>query len=280
MGSFKQAFQICRIYFFQEWKRYKNYCLLSILAVFIGMYMGGIINYVKETGVRLSPWIFPFIMAKRELRTIIYACYGFFISSAISDNGIFNQIIIRSTYKTYHMGKLLCIAFLSLFYTIYSALVGILLHFPYIQLQKGWGKVLYTTADKSHSGLILNTLTGNIKILQDLTPLSGMLLETLLLFLTSFLLGIIIYFFSEIIHMKRVGIFICSFLIMLDFASEGILYVKGLLILSPLTWSNLSLIKIKKYFQGPSIQLCISILLTVIISICLFTILGKTKGKQ
>lgn len=278
MDRFRQSFQICNIYFYQEWKNYKNYCLLSILGVFIGMYMGGTIDYVKKTGVRLSPWLFPFIMSTRELRTVIYACYTFFICSAIDDNGIFNQIVIRSKYKTYHKGKILCIASLTCIYTVYISIIGILIHFPYIHFEKGWGKILYTTADKSLSGTLLNTLTGREKILHELTPLSGMLLETLLLFLTSFLLGIIIYFFSEIIYLKRAGIFICSFLIMLDFASEGMLYTKGLIILSPLSWSNLCLIKVNKYFSGPGIEICIGLLVIFIVCMLLLILCDKRKG--
>lgn len=256
MAQFKQSIQVCKIFLLKESKKIKNYCIIVIAAVAIGMYMEPTIEYSKMVGYKLALWIFPFIMATRELRLVVYTCFVFLITSSMSDNNIFYEICIRTKVSTYRVGKILCITILSMIYTFFIATIGVCMYIPYFRYEKGWGKVLYSITEYAIEGNVMNTLVGRRKILQELTPVSGMLLEGLAVFLTCFLIGLVLYYFSQIIQCRQIGILICSILIMLDFASEGPLFEYTLLLMSPLSWSNLNLVKIKKYMNTPSVWLC------------------------
>lgn len=255
----------------KEFKNYKNICILAVVFSFVGMYMSGTIEYVKATGYSLSPWLLPFLMSTSNMRLIVYSVFLFFISSSVSDLKIADQIKIRSSDYIYQNARIFSLVVQAFIYTCFIAISGILMHFPYISYEAGWGKILYSLSDSSISGIHLDTLTGNKKIMSELTPFQGMSLSFLLLWLTCILIGISLFFFSEIILNRQLGMLISGILIVLDFAAPRILVRKPWLFFSPLTWSNLSIMKIKIHTRTPYLET--GIFLLVIISVVLYVLI-------
>ncbi len=223
----------------------KIYIVLAVSLIFQYYTFESIPAVCEMLGGRIAPWVFPFFLGFPSL-FIIYGGMAVLLNCNVPLlDGQAPFVIIRMGRRGWILGQILSLCVSSLLYTLWSCLVPVLLLFPYISLETGWGKMIRTMAQQpdifTKAG-ILPSFGVQKEIVDCLSPLQAMLLAAGLYWLGTVLIGMIILCF-RVLTGRMVGIAISGVLISLSYFVcylGALVYGTGLLYFSPLNWSCLS----------------------------------------
>jgi hypothetical protein len=167
-------------------------------------------------------------------------------------------IIIRAGYKKWFSGQILYVFISSFIYTIFIFISTLIIALPNLTFEQSWGKVFSTlTQNLSHDvpyyfgyGIHLNY-----------SAFDAFFHTSLLLFLFSFMLGLLIFFLNSFIN-KSSGMIAATVIILFSFAAEwGPWKPSAVVRISPSSLTNLSSLDNKGVSEFPTLGYAYSVLL-------------------
>lgn len=235
--------QRCASVNFKKWVSMPDVFLLAaVIAIFLGWNFSGVLAYSDVSGMRISPWVFPFLFSMPIMLLVYgYLTIVFFARAPFRD--AFSQFMeIRTGKRTWIEGQLLYIFEASGVYSMYYFLVSFLMILPRIEFTTQWGPCIEQLAYNSMApymyGIKVTGISFYSAVLETFSPIQATILSFLLLYLVTCLIGTVI-FFLHILLKPGVGMAVAGFLV---FFSYFINYVGRMMLgswcvyVSPVNW--------------------------------------------
>lgn len=169
------------------------YFALFLNLILIKQLTDSISSFSVAVKVRVTPWVFPFLIGESYIQLIFIAGIVLMFSDAPFVKSISFYEIIRSGKRKWIFGEILYIFLMSIIYTLLVVLLTVLLLFPRLTPDLKWGKVLGTLAQTNAASAFGNSyMSLDYGIMQRYTPIKAMLLSIVLSIIVCFLVGILI----------------------------------------------------------------------------------------
>ena len=142
MDNIRKIHHVCRIRLIKTFTTPRFYvALLWVLLEFQGT-ASGIRAFCKTSGIDAAFWILPFLTHRcfAQVMIALGALLLFCDAPFLEPDSSFQ--ILRAGRKNWFWGNVLYLWILSLIYTVCLAILPVLLVFPYVGWENGWGKVL------------------------------------------------------------------------------------------------------------------------------------------
>lgn len=259
----------------RKWRtNYRIWILLILTMIFVQCYTKEISTQALVMGMKISPWLFPFLYTDRYIRILFMLPLLFLYCDApfVDKNQIY--ILMRCRRKTWGIGQIIYIFMTSAIYFFFVAAMTIVLNIRNIEYMKDWGKVLGTLAFSSIPLVKGTAVTISTYILTYFTPAQAMCFTWLLSVLCGGVLGLIIYACNILSKTKGIGIVITGFLIILSAAVSGNDKAQWF---SPVSWTTLNKLDVGKLTHYPTITYVLAgyTIMIIILSICIVKAIGK-----
>lgn len=132
--------------------RIKMSLFLSVLFVYI--YTEGLGTLSDYVGVKVNPWIFPFLFTYRYMKIVyLLLLIAIFCDAPFVDK---NQVyvMLRTKRTTWCIGQIMYIIVSSFIFTLWLLIISILINIRYMQWGTGWGNVLGAAGTTSAMNLL------------------------------------------------------------------------------------------------------------------------------
>ena len=277
MKSFRMVLLTC-VNNFRKWGHsYRIICIAIILLLLSHMFTSELRLVVMDTGIKITPWIFPFLCKGGYVKLLfLFPILLLFCDAPFIDH---NQqyIIIRMGRVKWCFSQLLYIVISSAIYFAYIIFISIVVNIQYIKYDPDWGKILYTMAGTdaaSQYGLKYNI---SQEIIDYFTPMQAMLFSFFLSWMVGIFLGLLIFMMNAIMDIHNIGIFMASAFLLLDMAKGNITNGEKIIWLSPVSWNNLTNIRLGNNQSLPSFNWVIGILVAVYVCFIIVSVIGFRK---
>lgn len=147
MKWFKSIFSIV-LQNFRKWKYdCRIWIALFIVLIFIHSLTKGLSGICDYTGVKSSPWIFPFLYMQYYKKMLFFFPLILIFSNApfIDKNQLY--VLIRTGRNKWCIGQMLYIVVASALYFAFVMVFSIVLNLDCIEFTGEWGKLLNTLAN-------------------------------------------------------------------------------------------------------------------------------------
>lgn len=124
----------------------KNLVLTILLFIVINIYLTPVKDFSIITGYGVNPWIYPFLISDANFLAIFVAGVIYYFSNVPFMQRINSYYLLREGRKRWIIEQFVYIVSSAFTIVIVSVLLSILVMIPYIIIEKGWGKVLFTLA--------------------------------------------------------------------------------------------------------------------------------------
>lgn len=239
----------------RKWPTNSKIIMATIfVALSVFLYTSGLGDVAESTGINISPWVFPFLFTYRYIKITLMIPIVFIFSNApfIDSNQLF--CISRTGRKKWWLGQVIYIFMTSLCYIFLLFVSSIVSNVNNICWNKEWGEFLGsagTTNMMEKYGHAYDTvkITGNI--IKYYTPLQAMVWSLILMVLSFFLLGMLMFVINSITGNSIIGSMVDVVLITLTAIVEP---YPNLNKYSPMSWNSLNNIDIANRTEYPSID--------------------------
>ena len=260
--------QRCASVNFRKWRSMPDVVFLAVvIVVFLGWNFSGVVEYSLVSGMRIAPWVFPFLFSMPIMLLIYgYLTIVFFARAPFRDS--FSQFMeIRTGKRLWIEGQLLYILEASGVYCFYYFLVSFLMILPRIDFTMQWGPFIEQLAYNSMApylqGVSISGISFYNTVVETCSPVQATGLSFLLLYLVTCLIGTLI-FFLHIVMKPGAGMAAAGFLV---FFSYFINYVGGMMLgswcvyVSPVNWICLGYLDLQGSGQSPEVLYAVMMLL-------------------
>ena len=274
MDNIRKIHHVCRIRLRKTFITPRFYvALLWVLLEFQGT-TSGIRMFCKTSEIDVTFWILPFLTHRCFAQVMISlgALLLFCDAPFLEPDSSFQ--ILRAGRKNWFWGNVLYLWILSLIYTVCIAVLPVLLMFPYIGWENGWGKVLgLLTTDAAYSA-DMEALNG--LIISRFSVLQAMALTMLVIWILTVMIGMAVYAGNFLVR-REFGVVIgCGIaltaLLLSKFSNITIGYY-----CAPPLWMNIASYKWQGYGNGPSMAYVYSVFAAVIGACTILSYLGIRK---
>lgn len=253
MDKLRKVFHIA-LHNFKKWiTNPRIYIVFLLVLGYLTMMLNCVNDFCHNSGYRITPWVFPFLMAQPYsllmllLGMILLFCDAPFIDSEQP------YILLRSGRNVWTAGQMLYIAVTSALYFLFAMLLSVIILLDNLSFESGWGRVINTLSQNGASryGVVFPF---DYSITSALSPLQAMALEFLLCWLTGVLLGVIMFVFNLAIS-RSAGVIAAAVISVFPLFVRKSDY--GLYYFSPASWTSLSVINLSGNTSFPSLQYAI-----------------------
>lgn len=269
MKWFKPVFSIA-LQNFRKWKYdCRIWIAVFIVLIFIHSFTKGLSDFCDYTGVKSSPWIFPFLYMQYYNKMLFFFPLILIFSNApfIDKNQLY--VLVRAGRSKWCIGQMCYIFIASALYFALVMIFSIVLNIDCIEFTDEWGKVLNTLANTNMGTQFHIGFSPDRNVINMFSPLGAMWFTFLHSWISGVILGMETFLFN--MKMKGSGTFLASFLLVFSaVASKQISLVN----MSPISWSTLNYIQLKSNDGLPSygyITAFYMIMLLVLFVIILFS---------
>ncbi|MGN0384170.1 MAG: hypothetical protein ACI4DS_07860 [Eubacterium sp.] len=275
-----KSIRIC-IQNIRKWQsnnRIKMVFAFAVLCTF--MYTTGISDVSKTIGIKVSPWIFPFMFTHRYMKITFMIPVVFLFSDAPFIDANQMYVMIRSGRKRWCGGQLLYIIAASFNYALVLLLSSIIFNINNMYLDTEWGELLGSAGT---AGLLnayghqYDTVSISGGIVKYYTPLQAMFFSFVLMWLSFIFLGMIMYLVNIISKSHTIGCIIGVMMITLTAVVEPYPYLAKF---SPMSWNSLNNIDIAKRTELPSIDYILFVYISVIIICSVIAVIISRKQQM
>lgn len=271
MKWFKSIFSIT-LQNFRKWKYdCRVWIALFIVLIFIHSLTKGLSDICNYTGVKSSPWIFPFIYMQYYNKMLFFFPLILIFSNApfIDKNQLY--VLVRAGRTTWCIGQMCYIIVTSALYFSFVMLFSIIINLDCIEFTGEWGKMLNTLANTSMGTKFHLGFTPEKNVINMFSPISAMWFTFLHSWISGVILGLIVFLFN--MKIKGGGTFFASFMLVFSaVAGKQTSLVK----FSPVSWSTLNYIQLKPNDGLPNYEY-ISIFYIIMILLLLGIVLFFSK---
>lgn len=226
----------------------KNLLLLILMFILINIYLTPIKDFSAGVGVKVSPWVYPFLVSDSNFLMLFMAGCLYYFSNVPFFQRINCYYLLRIGRKRWIKEQILYIFVSSIVITLVSVCLTVIALVPNIEWQKDWGAVLYTLARTdagSNTGLFW---TVSPHFVRNVSPLFGMSVSIFLMILGITFIGMMMFFFCIYIN-KIVSIVVLTFLVVYSsvVANIGNVLEKKFAMVSPVSWMQITNIGLVQY---------------------------------
>lgn len=146
MDRIRMSLRICQIRLRKTFTTPRFYVALLWIAILFHVMTVGIRGFCEQTGVDVTFWMLPFMTRYNgdQIIIVLGALLLFCDAPFLEPNSGWQ--ILRAGRKSWFWGNMLYIVVVSFFYTICLSMIPVLLVFPNVGWETGWGKVISTLA--------------------------------------------------------------------------------------------------------------------------------------
>lgn len=215
MNSIPSYFSISKNNIRRWFTNPRIYILNALLIILIWNYISPILNFSKQMGYRVTPWIFPFIADFQY--TQMFMMFGIvllFCDAPFMNDGQ-PYVLIRSGRIHWVIGQILYIMLGTAIYFLFLAFISILVVGPNIFFSSSWGKILGTLAQTNAGQNVQIPISYRMQLLY--TPIQAFGLSLLLNWCAGTILGLTIFVINMYFN-RAIGSIIASSIVLMDIA--------------------------------------------------------------
>lgn len=189
MDRLRETFRICTVNL-RKIVLTPRFYLAYLWVFFIFAHsVGEIRGFCNSVGINCSPWMFALLTENsgNQMFIILGALLLFCDAPFLHANSSWQ--ILRAGRNNWFLGNMLYIGLLSLIYAVGITVLPIIMMFPMVEWNIGWGKILGSLAQTSAAG-DLGLQPFNYAIMAHYSALSAMGLTTLAVWLNAVLIGV------------------------------------------------------------------------------------------
>lgn len=211
MNRLRQSWRIC-LFDLRQWRATPRVWVICILLFLLMHYvLSPILSFAKSVSVPVTPYVLPFLLSDYYVPAMLaLGAVALFCDAPF----LFEQTpyqIIRGGKKVWFAGQILYIITGAFLYTGVVTIASVIWLLPKITFAPNWGKVLNTLAQTDAGIQNQIYLSVSYGIIKSYTPLQGMLLSFLLLWLLTILIGAMIFLFNLLL--RKIGGILAGILI-------------------------------------------------------------------
>lgn len=246
MGSIKKALHICSGYLWIECKVFRTYFMIIVMLVLSHMCMEEIIQFSYTTKYRITPWGYVFFTTTRFVRLAFALIFLVLVCNLPFRRENDQFFLVRCGRKAFCLGNI-CYAFVNAcLYTLLSAVMGFIWGFPKVEWSMKWGKIFGTLAMTDAGSGFLNSVRISTKLVQREEPIKMMLCAIFLSVCCYFFFGLVMIICNLLQRRRNIGTFVCGFFVLWDFFVQTEPVFWRAAYISPVSWSNLANLDIRK----------------------------------
>lgn len=214
--------------------------------------VSGILEMISTTGVKVTPWILPFVFSTYSLVIL----YGFLIVLLFCDAPFTEEnemyIIIRSKKSLWLFGQTLYVAVVSIIFTLFILISSVIFLIPNIEFSSNWGNIITTFAYGNDMFAYETPITISSKIIALFTPIQAMFYVCSIFFLLCIAIGSLM-FMINLYSNRFIGIIISATLVLfvlLAINGSGFTFVY----FSPFSWLSINNVDFKSNNLLPNLS--------------------------
>ena len=140
MDRIRMSLRVCQIRLRKTFTTPRFYVALLWIAILFHVMTVGIRGFCEQTGVDVTFWMLPFMTRYNgdQIIIVLGALLLFCDAPFLEPNSGWQ--ILRAGRKSWFWGNMLYIVVVSFFYTICLSMIPVLLVFPNVGWETGWGK--------------------------------------------------------------------------------------------------------------------------------------------
>ena len=219
-----------------------KYLTALILIVFINiLYTVSLRRFSSFTGYGVTPWLFPFLISVGFYSLIYFALFVYFYSDApfIQTNTMYQMIRCgRVKWGVLQIEKIILSSFV---FNLISFLISAAVLLPYVSLESGWGKVIYTLARTDAGRNYSISMSFPYDFIRSHTPVQLLMMTMVILWLAGSFIGLMMFavnlWAGHIVSVICSSIAVVSPLIMDNFVS---VWRPLAMHFSPLSWTRIT----------------------------------------
>ena len=208
MDRIRMSLRVCQIRLRKTFTTPRFYVALLWIAILFHVMTVGIRGFCEQTGVDVTFWMLPFMTRYNgdQIIIVLGALLLFCDAPFLEPNSGWQ--ILRAGRKSWFWGNMLYIVVVSFFYTICLSMIPVLLVFPNVGWETGWGKVISTLA-QTNAAYTFDQEPLDYLILSRFSPQEAMGLTMLAIWCLSVMTGVVSYAGNFLVH-RGFGIVINS----------------------------------------------------------------------
>lgn len=166
------------------------YIALILVAILFWQIEEPIRMFCAKTGYLITPWLFPHLTQLPYIQNIITLGIVLIFCDApfIKENSPY--IILRVGRKNWLYAQMLYVLIASFIYCLSVYIISVLLLFPYLEINGGWGKIIGTLAQTNASNQI-GTISIEYQLLLDYKPWQAVLVSGVMCWLIVSFIGLL-----------------------------------------------------------------------------------------
>ena len=238
MNKLKYFIRDFLTYFFSS--RLLLFVLLQL--VIMHFYLNNMILFAKEVNYPISIWVFPFLFQNVYVQFLYGISVVYFFSTVpfFQHNQLYT--VIRQGRKRWIAGKCLRIVFSSVLLVFIDYLISVIILLPHIEIANNWGKVLHSLSMTNAIAEYGIKIPIPYTLISDYTVGEAITKILIILFLTTMLIGMIMFVLS-VIWSKLVAVILGTTIAVLTVVVANLYQqINQITYFSPLSWTNLLMI--------------------------------------
>ena len=175
-----------------HWHRNHQYAVVLLYLIFYGFNrFRGLAYYASDLGVKITPWVFPFLPCMGASFLPFMLGYMLWIADAPFRTKQQGLVILRTGKRLWLAGQLVYLLIVSVFFTVLLWIISWLWLLPEVTWSREWGAVLSTTAMNGVPGEYGVYMQFPYTVMKNMDPLCVTLWCATAMIAICFLLGVI-----------------------------------------------------------------------------------------
>lgn len=267
-----RAFRIC-MQNIRKWRANKRVIMCICFALlFTYYYTDGLRMLSDSLGLKMSPWIFPFLITFRYIKILFMAIVIFIFCDAPFIDSNQSYVVLRSGRRAWNTGQILYVFAGSFIYCIILLAGTILLNIRHISWSNVWGKVLGVAATDVGKldalGKYYTTIRVPAIVVRYYSPAQAMFFAFLLMWLSYIFIGLLIYVLNIVTNTQVAGALVAGFLVLLTAFVDGAPLFNRF---SPISWNSLNNIDVGGLTAYPRITYVLGAYVVMIVLLIAIT---------
>ena len=279
MSSIQTEFLCVRSNICKWWSKSLIYVIAVIVMIYSVWNLSWINSFCSAAGMRISPWIIPFLLGGHAMRTT----YGFLTVLLFSTAPFLENdapfVIVRTGKAAWIKGQLLYIAVASLLLTLFIVCSAWLVILPSMGFAAEWGSVIELLANYPNEILKYGLTDGwgffSLSVVNTASPLSASLLTIFLMWLNGVFSGVLILSFNVLVK-PGIGVVVAGVLL---FVSAFSVYLAPIFVgpimnyFTVYSWSSIIVIS-PFYSEGPNLFYVVGVQGFLILMLSVFSVIS------
>lgn len=210
-----RSVMVCRYRFKDKIWNKRFFCTGGAFVIFLYMIEEGIRKFASQTGVKVTPWVFPFLSGDWICQMIISGYYLWIVSALCEKKEADLFIQARAGETAWRGGNCMAVIKAAFVYVLCLIVASTILFIPYLEFSLDWGKVWNTLAQTNAGQVYQIGISISPVVMHLYTPVEAMVYSGLLQFLCLSWLGMLMYFMNTLTQ-KVIGTYVALAFIFLD----------------------------------------------------------------